>query len=111
VIRQKDELESLLSILELFGDLGALSFINVPLIVKRIADILQLPSELIRIPTPEEMQAMAMAQAKKNKEIAEFLKQILSNEDILQKVAPKSKDLLSYLNIIAEAQNDSNSSA
>ena len=111
VIRQKDELESLLSILELFGDLGALSFINVPLIVKRIADILQLPSELIRIPTPEEMQAMAMAQAKKNKEIAEFLKQILSNEDILQKVAPKSKDLLSYLNIIAEAQNDSNSPA
>ena len=111
VIRQKDELESLLSILELFGDLGALSFINVPLIVKRIADILQLPSELIRIPTPEEMQAMVMAQAKKNKEIAEFLKQILSNEDILQKVAPKSKDLLSYLNIIAEAQNDSNSPA
>ena len=107
VIRQKEELESLLSILELFGNLGALSFINIPVVVKRISDILQLPSELVRIPTPEEMQAMAAAQAKKNKEMAEFLKQLLSDQEILQKVAPKSKDLLSYLNIITEAQNDS----
>ena len=111
IIRQKDELDSLLSILELFGNLGALSFVNVPLVVKRISDILQLPSELVRIPTPEEMQAMAMAQAKKNEEIAEMLKQILSDEDILKKTAPKSKDLLTYLNIITEAQNDSNSPA
>ena len=111
IIRQKDELDSLLSILELFGNLGALSFVNVPLVVKRISDILQLPSELVRIPTPEEMQAMAMAQAKKNEEIAEMLKQILSDEDILKKTAPKSEDLLTYLNIITEAQNDSNSPA
>jgi antitoxin component of RelBE/YafQ-DinJ toxin-antitoxin module len=99
VIRQKEELESLLSVLELFSNLGALPFLNVPIIVKRIADIMQLPSELVRIPTPEEMQAMAQAQKAKEENIKQFIKQILSDEEMLQKIAPKSKELLTYLNL------------
>ncbi len=99
VIRQKEELESLLSIIELFSSLGALPFLNVPVIVKRIADIMQLPSEVVRIPTPEEMQAMAQAQQKKQEEMQQFIQQILSNEEILQKVATRPEDLLTYLNI------------
>jgi antitoxin component of RelBE/YafQ-DinJ toxin-antitoxin module len=99
VVRQKEELESLLSILELFSQLGALPFLNVPIIVKRIADIMQLPSELVRIPTPEEMQAMAQAQKVKEENIRQFIKQILSDEEMLQKIAPKSKELLTYLNL------------
>jgi len=99
VIRQKEELESLLSVLELFSNLGALPFLNVPIIVKRIADIMQLPSELVRIPTPEEMQAMAQAQKVKEENIKQFIKQILSDEEMLQKIAPKSKELLTYLNL------------
>jgi len=99
VIRQKEELESLLSVLELFSELGALPFLNVPIIVKRIADIMQLPSELVRIPTPEEMQAMAQAQKAKEENIRQFIKQILSDEEMLLKIAPKSKDLLTYLNL------------
>ncbi len=99
VIRQKEELESLLSIIELFSSLGALPFLNVPIIVKRIADIMQLPSEVVRIPTPEEMEAMAQAQKVKEENIKQFIQQILSNEEILQKVATRPEDLLTYLNI------------
>ncbi len=99
VIRQKEELESLLSVVELFSNLGALPFLNMPVIVKRIADILQLPSEVVRIPTPEEMLVMAQAQQKKQQEIQQFIQQILSNEEILQKVATKPENLLTYLNI------------
>jgi len=106
VIRQKEELESLLSVLELFSNLGALPFLNVPIIVKRIADIMQLPSELVRIPTPEEMQAMAQAQKVKEENIKQFIQQILSNEEMLQKIAPKSKDLLTYLNLAMGGDNN-----
>jgi hypothetical protein len=106
VIRQKEELESLLSILELFSQLGALPFLNVPIIVKRIADIMQLPSELVRIPTPEEMQAMAQVQKVKEENIRQFIKQILSDEEMLLKIAPKSKDLLTYLNLAMGGEAD-----
>jgi hypothetical protein len=99
VVRQKEELESLLSVIEMFSNLGALPFLNVPIIVKRIADIMQLPSEVVRIPTPEEMQAMAQAQQKKQEEMQQFIQQILSDKDILQKVATNPEDLLTYLNI------------
>jgi hypothetical protein len=99
VVRQKEELESLLSVIEMFSNLGALPFLNVPIIVKRIADIMQLPSEVVRIPTPEEMQAMAQAQQKKQEETQQFIQQILSDKDILQKVATNPEDLLTYLNI------------
>jgi hypothetical protein len=108
VIRQKEELESLLSVLELFSNLGALPFLNVPIIVKRIADIMQLPSELVRIPTPEEMQAMAQAQKVKEENIKQFIQQILSDEEMLQKIAPKSKDLLTYLNLAMGGDNNAN---
>jgi len=100
IVRQKEELESMLSILELFGNLGALPFVNVPLIVKRIADILQLPSELVRIPTQEELEIMAQQEVEKKRNIAEFVKQMLSDEETLRKIAPKSKDLLTYLEVM-----------
>jgi hypothetical protein len=106
VIRQKEELESLLSMIELFSSLGALPFLNVPIIVKRIADIMQLPSEVVRIPTPEEMQAMAQAQQKKQEEVQQFIQQILSDKDILQKVAVRPEDLLTYLNIATGGGNN-----
>ncbi|MFZ8784767.1 hypothetical protein [Thermocrinis sp.] len=106
VIRQKEELESLLSVIELFSNLGALPFLNVPIIVKRIADIMQLPSEIVRIPTPEEMLAMAQAQQKKQEEMQQFIQQILSDKEILQKVATRPEDLLTYLNIATGGGNN-----
>jgi hypothetical protein len=106
VIRQKEELESLLSVLELFSNLGALPFLNVPVIVKRIADIMQLPTEVVRIPTPEEMQAMAQAQQKKEEEVKQFIQQMLSDKDILEKVAPKSQDMLTYLQLAFGGNNN-----
>jgi hypothetical protein len=45
------------------------------------------------------MQAMAQAQKVKEENIKQFIKQILSDEEMLQKIAPKSKDLLTYLNL------------
>jgi len=106
VIRQKEELESLLNIIELFSSLGALPFLNVPIIVKRIADIMQLPSEVVRIPSPEEMLAMAQAQQKKQEEMQQFIQQILSDKEILQKVATRPEDLLTYLNIATGGGNN-----
>jgi hypothetical protein len=106
VIRQKEELESLLSVIEMFANLGALPFLNVPIIVKRIADIMQLPSEVVRIPTPEEMQAMAQAQQKKQEEMQQFVQQILGDKEILQKVAERPEDLLTYLNIAIGGGNN-----
>jgi len=106
VIRQKEELESLLSVLELFSNLGALPFLNVPVIVKRIADIMQLPTEVVRIPTPEEMQAMAQAQQKKDEEVKQFIQQMLSDKEILEKIAPKSQDMLAYLQLAFGGNNN-----
>jgi antitoxin component of RelBE/YafQ-DinJ toxin-antitoxin module len=106
VIRQKEELESLLSVVEMFSGLGALPFLNMPVIVKRIADIMQLPSEVVRIPTPEEMLAMAQAQQKKQEEMQQFVQQILGDKEILQKVATKPEDLLTYLNIATGGGNN-----
>jgi len=110
VVRQKEELESLLSVLEMFSNLGALPFLNVPVIVKRIADIMQLPTEVVRIPTPEEMQAMAQAQQKKEEEVKQFVQQMLSDKDILEKVAPKSQDMLAYLQLAFGGNNNAGTS-
>jgi antitoxin component of RelBE/YafQ-DinJ toxin-antitoxin module len=110
VIRQKDELESLLSVLEMFSNLGALPFLNVPVIVKRIADIMQLPTEVVRIPTPEELQAMAQAKAKEQEDIKQFVQQMLSDKDILEKVASKPRDMLSYLQLAFGGNNNAGTS-
>jgi hypothetical protein len=67
---------------------------------------MQLPSELVRIPTPEEMQAMAQVQKVKEENIRQFIKQILSDEEMLLKIAPKSKDLLTYLNLAMGGEAD-----
>ena len=75
IVRQKDEMESLLSIIEMFGNLGAINFLNIPVILKRIVDIMQLPSEIIRIPTQEELVAMAQKQGKPE-EIQQLIQQL-----------------------------------
>jgi hypothetical protein len=108
VIKQKEELDSILDIVQLSSNLGLIPYLNMVEIFKRIFQILQLDSELVRIPTPEELQAMAKVQAEKQKisdEIsASISEQILQDKDILAKLSQDPQSLMAYIQMVANAK-------
>ncbi|MBX0312385.1 MAG: hypothetical protein JHC31_11545, partial [Sulfurihydrogenibium sp.] len=108
VIKQKEELENILNVVEMSANLGLIPYLNMVEIFKRIFQILQLDAELVRIPTPEEMQAMAKVQAEKQKMSddlsASVSEQILQDKEILSKVAKDPKSLMSYIQLLANSK-------
>lgn len=108
VIKQKEELENILNVVELSANLGLLPFLNMVEIFKRVFHILQLDSELVRIPTPEEMQVMAKVQAEKQKvsdEISALVsQQILQDKETLSKLAQDPESLMSYIQMLANSK-------
>lgn len=65
-------------------------------------------AELVRIPTPEELQAMAKVQAEKQKvadEIsASVSEQLLQDKEILSKLAQDPETLMAYIQMLATAK-------
>jgi len=108
VIKQKEELENILSVVELSSNLGLTPYLNMVEIFKKIFHILQLDAELVRIPTPEELQAMAKAQAEKRKvsdELsASISEQFLQDKEILSELAQDPQALMAYIQMIANAK-------
>jgi hypothetical protein len=108
VIKQKEELESILNVVEMASNLGLIPYLNMVEIFKKIFQILQLDSELVRIPTPEELQAMAKVQAEKQKvsdEIAASIsKQILQDKEVLSKLAQDPESLMTYIQLISNSK-------
>jgi hypothetical protein len=108
VIKQKEELENILNVVELSSNLGLLPYLNMVEIFKKIFHILQLDAELVRIPTPEELQAMAKVQAEKQKvadEIsASVSEQLLQDKEILSKLAQDPETLMAYIQMLATAK-------
>jgi hypothetical protein len=108
VIKQKEELESILDVVQMSSNLGLIPYLNMVEIFKRIFQILQLDAELVRIPTPEELQAMAKVQAEKQKisdELsASVSEQILQDKEILSKLAQDPESLMAYIQLISNAK-------
>ncbi|MBX0311088.1 MAG: hypothetical protein JHC31_04700, partial [Sulfurihydrogenibium sp.] len=108
VIKQKEELENILNVVEMSANLGLIPYLNMVEIFKRVFQILQLDAELVRVPTPEELQAMAKVQAEKQKlsdELsASVSEQILQDKEILSKVAKDPKSLMSYIQLLANSK-------
>jgi hypothetical protein len=108
VIKQKEELENILNVVEMSANLGLIPYLNMVEIFKRIFQILQLDAELVRIPTPEELQAMAKVQADKQKlsdELsASVSEQILQDKETLSKLAQDPQSLMAYIQLIANAK-------
>jgi hypothetical protein len=108
VIKQKEELENILNVIEMSSNLGLVPYLNMVEIFKKIFQILQLDAELVRIPTPEELQAMAKVQLEKQK-ISEELtasisEQFLQDKEILSKLAQDPESLLAYIQMVANAK-------
>jgi len=108
VIKQKEELENILNVVEMSANLGLIPYLNMVEIFKRIFQILQLDAELVRIPTPEELQAMAKVQAEKQKVADELSasvsEQFLQDKEILSKLAQDPQSLMAYIQLIANAK-------
>jgi hypothetical protein len=108
VIKQKEELENILNVVEMSANLGLIPYLNMVEIFKKIFQILQLDAELVRIPTPEELQAMAKVQAEKQKVSDELSasvsEQFLQDKEILSKLAQDPESLLAYIQMIANAK-------
>jgi hypothetical protein len=108
VIKQKEELENILHVIEMSANLGLIPYLNMVEIFKRIFQILQLDSELVRIPTPEELQVMAKVQAEKQKvsdELASHVsEQFLQDKEILSQLAQDPQSLMAYIQMIANAK-------
>jgi hypothetical protein len=108
VIKQKEELDSILDIVQMSANLGLIPYLNMVEIFKKVFQILQLDSELVRIPTPEELQAMAKVQAEKQKisdELsASVSEQILQDKEILAKLSQDPQSLMAYVQMIANAK-------
>jgi len=83
-------------------------YLNMVEIFKKVFQILQLDTELVRIPTPEELQAMAKVQAEKQKisdELsASVSEQILQDKEILSKLAQDPESLMAYIQLISNAK-------
>ncbi len=108
VIKQKEELENILQVVEMSANLGLIPYLNMVEIFKKVFQILQLDAELVRIPTPEELQAMAKAQAEKQKvsdELsASISEQFLQDKEILTELARDPQTLMAYIQMIANAK-------
>jgi hypothetical protein len=108
VIKQKEELENILNVVEMSANLGLIPYLNMVEIFKRIFQILQLDSELVRIPTPEELQAMAKVQAERQKVADELSasvsEQFLQDKEILSKLSQDPQSLMTYIQLIANAK-------
>ena len=108
VIKQKEELENILNVVEMTAKLGLIPYLNMVEIFKRVFQILQLDAELVRIPTSEELQAMAKVQAEKQKVADELTasisEQFLQDKEILSKLAQDPQTLMSYIQMIANAK-------
>jgi hypothetical protein len=108
VIKQKEELENILNVIEMSANLGLIPYLNMVEIFKKIFHILQLDAELVRIPTSEELQAMAKVQAEKQKVSEELTasisEQFLQDKEILSKLAQDPESLLTYIQMIANAK-------
>jgi hypothetical protein len=108
VIKQKEELENIMDIVQLASNLGLIPYLNMVEIFKKIFQILQLDSELVRIPTPVELQAMAKVQAEKQKlseeMSASLSEQILQDKEVLAKLSQDPQSLMAYVQLIANAK-------
>jgi len=104
VIKQKEELENILSVVELSANLGLTPYLNMVEIFKKIFHILQLDAELVRIPTPEELQAIAKAQAEKEQASAHIAEQFLQSEEVVSRLANHPQALMAYIQMIANAK-------
>jgi hypothetical protein len=108
VIKQKEELENILDVVQMSSNLGLIPYLNMVEIFKKIFQILQLDAELVRIPTPEELQAMAKVQAEKQKVSDELSasvsEQILQDKEILSKLAQDPESLMAYIQLISNAK-------
>jgi hypothetical protein len=108
VIKQKEELENILNVVEMSSNLGLIPYLNMVEIFKRVFQILQLDAELVRIPTPEELQAMAKVQADKQKLADELSasvsEQILQDKETLSKLAQDPQSLMSYIQLISNVK-------
>jgi hypothetical protein len=108
VIKQKEELENILNVVEMSSNLGLIPYLNMVEIFKKVFQILQLDAELVRIPTPEELQAMAKVQADKQKLADELSasvsEQILQDKETLSKLAQDPQSLMAYIQLMANAK-------
>ncbi len=106
VLKQKDEIENIMNFIELSANLGLTPYLDIPKAFELLFKKLEIPSDLVRIPTPEELQAMAQQQAEKSKltqeQFAKISEEILSNPDIVEKLASNPETLLQYVSAISE---------
>lgn len=110
VLKQKDEVEKLMNFVELASSLGLIPYLDIPKVFESLFKKLELPSDIVRIPTPEELQAIAKEQQEKAKisqqAMASISQQILSNPDILQQIAKEPEVLMQYVNAIADMKSE-----
>jgi len=108
VLKQKEEVDNIMSMVEMASQLGLIPFLNMPEIFKKLFKSLQLDSDLVRIPPPEELKAMAqMQQAKTQIEpeiYASIIQQMLQNPQVLAHVVSKPQNLGQYVDILAQAK-------
>ncbi|DAD54663.1 TPA: portal protein [Aquificae Joseph's Coat Spring virus] len=108
VIKQKDEVENIMNMVEMATQLGLTPFLNMPEIFKKLFKALQLDSDLVRIPPPEELKAMAQvqqAQTQIEPEIySSILQQMMQSPEVMAHVAGKPQALSQYVDMLAQAK-------
>jgi len=108
VLKQKEEVDNVMNMVEMASQLGLTPFLNMPEIFKKLFKALQLDSDLVRIPPPEELKAMAqMQQAKTQIEpelYSSVIQQMLQDPQALAHVASKPQALGQYVDILAQAK-------
>lgn len=109
VLKQKDEVENLLTFVELASKLGITPYLDMVKIFESLFKKLELPSDLVRIPTQEELIAMAQQQAEKDKQtqqqFSEVSKKVLSDENLLEKIVKDPSVVREYVSMLG-GEND-----
>ncbi|MGC8941086.1 MAG: hypothetical protein ACP5KF_00310 [Sulfurihydrogenibium sp.] len=105
VVKAKEEVENIMQFIEMAANMGLTPYLDVAKAFEILFKKLEIPSDIVRIPTPEELQAMAQQQAVKSKistqELARISQEILSNPDVLEKLANNPEALAQYIDAIA----------
>jgi hypothetical protein len=105
VVKAKEEVENIMQFIEMSANMGLTPYLDVAKAFEILFKKLEIPSDIVRIPTPEELQAMAQQQAVKSKistqELARISQEILSNPDVLEKLANNPEALTQYIDAIA----------
>lgn len=106
IIQQSEEADKILNFVEVISNLGLISYIDVVKVFEMLFKKLGIPADIVRIPTPEELQAIAQNQQVKaqlnTEEMASIANQVLNNRDILEKVAKNPEVLTQYINAITD---------